>query len=52
MVRPFELGPEELAARLEEIVEATAADLTSEFLLMPAGPGFLMSPDFRAASKS
>lgn len=49
MVRPFELEPEELAARLEEMVEATAADLTSEFLLMPAGPGFLIYPYFRAA---
>lgn len=49
MKRPFELKPEELAERLEEMVEVTTKDLTSEFLLMPAGPGFLKYPDFRSA---
>lgn len=49
MKRPFELEPEELAVRLEEMVEVTAADLTSEFLLMPAGPGFIKYPHFRTA---
>jgi hypothetical protein len=49
MMRPFELKAEELAERLEEMVEVTAADLTSEFLLLPTGPGFIKYPDFRAA---
>lgn len=49
MKRPFELKPEELEERLEEMVEITARDLTSEFLLMPAGPAFIKYPDFRAA---
>ena len=49
MKRPFELKPEELAERLEEMVEVTAKDLTSKFLLMPAGPGFINYPDFRTA---
>jgi len=49
MERPFELEQEELAERVEEMVEVTAADLTSEFLLMPTGPGFIKYPDFRAA---
>jgi hypothetical protein len=49
MKRPFELKTEELAERLEEMVEVTTADLTSEFLLMPTGPGFIKYPDFRTA---
>lgn len=49
MKRPFELEQEELAEKLEEMVEVTTADLTSEFLLMPTGPGFIKYPDFRAA---
>jgi hypothetical protein len=49
MKRPFELKPEELAERLEDMVEVTTTDLTSEFLLMPTGPGFIKYPDFRAA---
>jgi len=32
---PFELGPEELTDRLEEMVQVTISDLTSEFLLLP-----------------
>lgn len=49
MERPFELKPEELAVRLDEMVDATVADLTSEFLLMPVGPGFIKYLEFRAA---
>jgi hypothetical protein len=49
MKRPFELKTEELAERLEEMVEVTTADLTSEFLLMPTGPGFIKYSDFRTA---
>jgi hypothetical protein len=49
MSRPFELSSQELAERLEEMVNITIMDLTSEFLLMPTGPAFIKYPDFRAA---
>jgi len=47
--RPFELDREELENRIEEMVDATFADLSSEFLLMPTGPGFVRYSEFRAA---
>jgi len=47
--RPFELSPEELETRIEEMVNATFADLSSEFLLMPTGTAFVRYPDFQAA---
>jgi len=47
--RPFELQQEELEARIEEMVTATITDLSSEFLLMPTGPGFVRYPDFQSA---
>jgi hypothetical protein len=47
--RPFELTPPELQARLEEMVDITIADLSSEFLLLPRGDAFLNYSDFRAA---
>jgi hypothetical protein len=49
MRRPFELSPQELEKHLEEMVDATISDLGSEFLLMPAGPGFIKYEDFRTA---
>ena len=49
MSRPFELTPPELQARLEEMVDVTFADLSSEFLLLPRGGAFLDYSDFRAA---
>jgi hypothetical protein len=49
MTRPFELDPPELVSRLEEMVDITFADLTSEFLLMPKGSGFIEYYDFSAA---
>lgn len=49
MTHPFELGPEELTARLEEMVDATFDDLASEFLLMPKGDHFIRYPEFRDA---
>jgi hypothetical protein len=48
-VRPFELLPNELTERIEEMVTATISDLSSEFLLMPTGAGFVRYPDFQAA---
>jgi hypothetical protein len=47
--RPFELSQEELELRIEEMVSATIDDLSSEFLLMPTGTGFVRYPDFQAA---
>jgi len=47
--RPFELSQEELEMRIEEMVNATFSDLSSEFLLMPTGSGFVRYPDFQAA---
>jgi hypothetical protein len=47
--RPFELNQEELEIRIEEMVTATISDLSSEFLLMPSGAGFVRYPDFQAA---
>ena len=47
--RPFELTQEELEQRIEEMVTATIADLSSEFLLMPTGNGFIKYNDFQSA---
>jgi hypothetical protein len=47
--RPFELTPDELNERLDEMVDVTFSDLVSEFLLMPMGSAFLKYADFRDA---
>ncbi len=47
--RPFELNQEELETCIEEMVNVTFADLSSEFLLMPTGTGFIRYPDFQVA---
>lgn len=47
--RPFELTQEELEQQIEEMVTATIADLSSEFLLMPTGNGFIKYNDFQSA---
>lgn len=47
--RPFELSREELEARIEEMVDATFGDISSEFLLMPTGTSLVRYPDFQAA---
>ncbi|MBI5491466.1 MAG: hypothetical protein HY893_00880 [Deltaproteobacteria bacterium] len=49
MQKPFELTPNELQNRLDEMVEVTISNLVSEFLLMPMGEGFIKYPDFRSA---
>lgn len=46
---PFELQPEELKSRIDEMVTTTISDLSSEFLLMPSGAGFVRYPNFQAA---
>jgi hypothetical protein len=47
--RPFELQQKELETHIEEMVTATISDLSSEFLLMPTGVGFVRYPDFQSA---
>jgi len=47
--RPFELSQKELEARIEEMVDATFADISPEFLLMPTGTGLVRYPDFQVA---
>ncbi len=46
---PFEVERPELLANLEAFVDVTIEDLTSEFLLMPKGPGFIEFRDFHQA---
>lgn len=49
MPRPFELNAEELQAQLEEMVDITISDLSSEFLLMPMGSSFIKYSEFGVA---
>jgi hypothetical protein len=49
MPRPFELEPAELRARLDEMVDATFADLQSQFLVLPKNGGFIEYADFQDA---
>lgn len=49
MPRPFEVNPVYLRDHLDEMVSATIADLTSEFLVLPKGEGFIEYQAFRAA---
>ena len=46
-LRPFELGDTDLAARLDEMVDVTFADLTSQFMLLPRGDAFVTYEQFR-----
>ena len=48
-MRPFELTSDELLLRIEEMVTVTIGDLSSEFLLLPTGVGFVRYPDFQSA---
>ncbi len=47
--RPFEVDSDLLRDHLEEFVNITVADLRSEFLVLPKGPGFIEYVDFRDA---
>lgn len=49
MTRPFELDPTQLAAQMEAMVDATFADLTSHFLTLPKGNGFIEFQEFQNA---
>jgi hypothetical protein len=47
--RPFEVDSHLLRDHLEDFVKITVADLRSEFLVLPKGPGFIEYVDFRDA---
>lgn len=49
MTRPFELTAADLRAQMDAMVAATAADLQSQFLVLPKGPGFVDYGDFQDA---
>lgn len=48
MTRPFELTESDLHVRMDEMVGATFADLTSQFMLLPSGSNYLPYEDFAA----
>jgi hypothetical protein len=45
---PFELTADELKIHLDEAVESTIADLTSQFMFIPRGKSFLSYEEFNA----
>lgn len=49
MPRPFEVDREYLLGHLDEMVTSTFADLGSQFLTLPKGPGFIEYNDFQSA---
>lgn len=49
MPRPFELTPADLSRHLEDSVDATFADLQSQFLVLPKGSHFVEYGDFQEA---
>ena len=48
-MRPFELTAEVLEEHIEDMAAVTISDLTSEFLILPRGSGFLEYHNFRDA---
>ncbi|MGE3671520.1 MAG: hypothetical protein AB7K71_17760 [Polyangiaceae bacterium] len=49
MTHPYQLGGEELARRIEEMVDVTFGDLQSQFLTLPRGSNFVEYGEFQAA---
>jgi hypothetical protein len=49
LTHPFEADAAFLREHIDAFVEATIADLASEFLLLPRGPNFIEYEDFREA---
>ena len=49
MIRPFEASPDHLRDHLDEMVDATFADIESQFLVLPRGPNFVEYRDFQSA---
>lgn len=49
VTRPFQLNLADLADNLEQVVDITIDDMTSQFLLLPRGENFLEYTSFRRA---
>lgn len=47
-LRPFEVDPSDIPQCLDELVQSTFNDLTSQFMLLPRGNSFLEYRDFRS----
>jgi hypothetical protein len=45
---PFEVTPAEIETKVDEFIDAVFSCLTSEFLIMPRGEGFVIFPDFES----
>jgi hypothetical protein len=48
-IRPFHLSDEDLRSRIDEMIDVTFNDITSQFLLMPRGSAFIEYPEFSNA---
>ena len=49
MTHPFEVPAGGIADRVDELVDVTFADIQSQFLVFPRGPGFIEFADFQQA---
>lgn len=49
MPHPFEITEEQLGSNLDAMVDATFADIESQFLILPKGNGFVPYSDFQDA---
>lgn len=49
MPYPFELAPDQLASRLDEMVDVTFGTLQSQFLVLPRGSAFIEYAEFQDA---
>ena len=47
-LRPYQVDPGDISAHMDELVQSTFDDLTSQFMLLPRGSSFLGYPQFRA----
>ena len=48
---PFEVGIDQLASHIDEMVDVTFADIQSQFLVMPRGQNFIEFASFQDALK-
>ena len=49
MTHPFAVAASDIDDRVDELVDVTFADLQSQFLVLPRGPGFIEFADFQEA---
>lgn len=49
MTHPFDVAGSDIRDRADELVDVTFADLQSQFLVLPRGPGFIEFADFQRA---